>query len=108
MIIRQDGSNKNACERNAAKRYMDDFHWEHPSLKSIVIEDSLSSNAPHIRELQRHDLRYIPGTKQDDHQYLFQTVDETVADMITTELQKDAPDKEGLHHCILFLTTTLP
>ena len=59
MIRKQDGSTKNDCERNAAKRFLDDFRREHPHLKVIVVEDGLSSNAPHILELQRHDLCYI-------------------------------------------------
>jgi hypothetical protein len=76
IIRKQDGSTKNDCERNAAKRFLDDFRREHPHLKVIVVEDGLSSNAPHILELQRHDLRYILGAKPDDHVFLFTTVDE--------------------------------
>jgi len=103
MIIRQDGSTKNDCERNAAKRYLDDFRREHPHLKTIVIEDGLSSNAPHIRELQRHNLRYILGVKQDDHEYLFQLVDEAVGEGRVTEFQLADPHKPGLYHCFRYL-----
>jgi len=103
MILRQDGSNKNDCERNGAKRYLEDFRREHPHLKTIVIEDGLSSNAPHIRELQRHDLRFILGAKQDDHQYLFQLVDEAAEAGRTTEFQIEDSQKPGLHHCFRFL-----
>lgn len=60
---------KNDCERNAAKRYLADLRREHPHLKIIVTEDALSSNAPHILELQQHDLRYILGVKPKDHEY---------------------------------------
>lgn len=67
IIRKQDGSTKNDCERNAAKRFVDDFCREHLHLKVIVVEDGLSSNAPHILKLQRHDLRYIPGAKPDNH-----------------------------------------
>ena len=91
MIIRQDGRNKNDCERNAAKRYLDDFRREHPHLKTIVIEDGLASNAPHIRELQRYNLRYILRTKPDDHQYLFQLVDEAAEMGRTMEFQMADP-----------------
>lgn len=103
MIIRQDGRNKNDCERNAAKRYLDDFRREHPHLKTIVIEDGLASNAPHIRELQRHNLRYILGAKPDDHQYLFQLVDEAAEMGRTTEFQMADPKKPNLHHCFRLL-----
>jgi hypothetical protein len=33
MIIPQDGATKGDCERNAAKRYLDDFRREHPHLR---------------------------------------------------------------------------
>jgi hypothetical protein len=40
----------------------------------IVTEDSLSSNAPHIRTLHDHHLHYILGVKEGDHGYLFEQV----------------------------------
>ncbi len=70
MIIKQDGSTKNDCERNAAKRYLEGFRRDHPHLKVIVREDALASNAPHIHELEKHTLHYILGTKPKDHEYL--------------------------------------
>jgi hypothetical protein len=75
MIVKQDGESKNDCERNAARRFIERYRKEHPHLKTIVVEDALSSNAPHIRLLQEHDIRYILGVKQGDHDFLFQYVD---------------------------------
>ena len=75
MIVRQDGETKNDCERNAAKRFIKHYRREHPHLKTIVVEDGLSSNAPHISLLQQHDIRYILGVKQGDHDFLFRQVD---------------------------------
>ena len=66
-IIKQDGTEKNDCERNAAKRFITQLRQDHPHLKVIVTEDSLSSNAPHIQWLQEHDLHYILGVKEGDH-----------------------------------------
>ena len=66
-----DGTDKNDCERNAAKRFVVKLRQDHPHLKFIVTEDSLSSNAPHIETLQHHDLHYILGVKEGDHAYLF-------------------------------------
>ena len=71
MIERQDGSVKNDCERNAAKRFFENFKKDHPRLKVIFIEDGLSPNAPHIKELKRHGYHYILGVKPDDHKFLF-------------------------------------
>lgn len=76
MIIKQDGSAKNDCERNAGKRFLEKFREDHPRLGIIVIEDGLSSNAPHISELQKHGMHYILGAKQGDHPLIFKTLDE--------------------------------
>lgn len=70
-IIRQDGTNKNDCERNASKRLLQKIRQEHPRLKCIVIEDGLASNAPHIRELQSLNMNFILGVKPGDHVFLF-------------------------------------
>lgn len=72
IISNRDGKKKNDCERNAAKRFFSEFRREHPHLKVIVVEDALASNGPHIRELQRLDLRFILGAKPGDHTALFQ------------------------------------
>src|SRR2546425_6417368 len=73
-IVKQDGTDKNDCERNAAKRFLVKLRQDHPHLKFIVTEDSLSSNAPHIETLHAHGLHYILGVKEGDHTYLFQQV----------------------------------
>ena len=73
-IVKHDGTDKNDCERNAAKRFVAKLRQDHPHLKFIVTEDSLSSNAPHIETLQAHDLHYILGVKESDHAYLFTQV----------------------------------
>ncbi len=105
MIIKQDGKNKHDCERNAAKRYLTDFRREHPHLRTIVIEDGLASNAPHILELEKHDLRYILGAKPKDHGYLFQLVDEAVAAGDITEFDRPDPDKIEVYHCFRYLNS---
>ena len=76
MIVKQDGQAKNDCERNASKRFLDSFRKDHPKLKVIIIEDGLSSNAPHIKDLTKHNCRYILGAKPDDHKFLFAQVAE--------------------------------
>ncbi len=58
-------------ERNAAKRFLADLRKAHPDLPILIVEDSLSSNAPHIQELKKHDMRFILGVKEGDHKYLF-------------------------------------
>jgi len=76
MIVKQDGKAKNDCERNAAKRFLQKVRKDHPRLGLIVIEDGISSNAPHIRDLQAHGMHYILGAKEGDHPLLFHTLEE--------------------------------
>src|SRR6266705_899881 len=73
-IVKQDGTEKNDCERNAAKRFMAKLRQDHPHLKFIITEDALSSNAPHIETLHDYGCHYILGVKGGDHAYLFQQV----------------------------------
>ena len=73
-IVKQDGTDKNDCERNAAKRFVAKLRQDHPHLKFIVTEDGLSSNAPHIETLHDHDLHSILGVKEGDHAFLFTQV----------------------------------
>jgi hypothetical protein len=73
-ILKHDGTEKNDCERNAAKRFIAKLRTDHPHLRFIVTEDSLSSNAPHIETLHAYGLHYILGVKEGDHTYLFQHV----------------------------------
>jgi hypothetical protein len=70
-MIKQDGTNKNDCERSAAKRFIAQLRQDHPHLKVIVTEDSLSSNAPHIEVLQDHQRHYLLGVKEGDHPALY-------------------------------------
>lgn len=73
-IVQQDGSRKNDCERNAARRLLRKIRKEHPRLKLIVVEDGLASNAPHIRELKRLHMHFLLGAKPGDHEFLFDQV----------------------------------
>jgi hypothetical protein len=71
-IIKQDGDTKNDCERNASRRFLVHFRQEHPKLPIIVVEDALSSNAPHLADLQAHNMRFIIGIKPGSHGFLFE------------------------------------
>lgn len=98
MIIKQDGANKNDCERNAAGRFFEKFRKEHPHLKVIVVEDALSSNGPHIRDLQRFNLRFILGAKPGDHKALFHQLEQALAKGSAITMQCiDQNDREKVH-----------
>jgi len=74
-IQKQDGSRKNDCERNAARRLLAKIRREHPRLKLIVVEDGLASNAPHVRDLMEYDMHFLLGVKPGDHAFLFEHVE---------------------------------
>jgi len=99
-IIKQDGVQKNDCERNACKRLLAKLRQDHPRLPLIVVEDALAANAPHIRELARHDLRYIIGVKQGEHAFLFDYVKQAQAEGRTSEFEIE---QEGVIHRFRFL-----
>jgi len=74
-ILNQDGSDKNDCERNACKRFLENFRREHPHLKAILVEDGLSSTAPNILIIEKYNLKYILVAKPGDHQFLFEQME---------------------------------
>jgi hypothetical protein len=100
-IEKQDGSTKNDCERNAAKRLLPKIRQEHPHLKLIVVEDGLASNAPHIRELQKWNMHFLLGAQPGDHAFLFdQAITAFETDRITTLSETNA---EGVRCEISFV-----
>jgi hypothetical protein len=102
-IVTQDGTEKNDCERNAAQRLITKLRQDHPHLKLIVTEDSLSSNAPHIQMLQDHHLHYILGVKEGDHAYLFKHVAAAEqAGRVTCYERNDS--ETGLRHRFRFVS----
>ena len=70
-IIKEDGEQKNDCERNCAKRWLELFRRSHPQLPTIIVADGLYSNAPFIQELQENRCSFILVAKEDDHKYLY-------------------------------------
>ena len=98
VILNQDGASKNDCERNACKRFLENFRREHPHLKAILVEDGLSSTAPHIRMIEESGLQYILGAKPGDHEFLFEQLEsskETLYHEVTTG--------DGSYHQFRFL-----
>jgi hypothetical protein len=97
-IINQDGHTKNDCERNATRRWLKHFRREHPHLPVIVVEDGLSANAPHLRDLGEARVRYIIGVKPGDHAFLFQHLRDADAAGRTQHLTQVDPVTGVLDH----------
>jgi hypothetical protein len=68
-----------------------------------VIEDGLSSNAPHILELQKHNMHYILGTKCGDHPLLFHLLGEALKKGEAGEHCIVDPDNPQITHVFRFL-----
>jgi len=82
-ILKQDGVEKNDCERNATKRWLVDFRREHPHLGVVIVADGLSSNQPFIELLQKYNMHFILVCQEKDHKYLL--------DWINNGDKQDAP-----------------
>ena len=98
MIIKQDGTTKNDCERNAAKRFFEQLRKDHPHLPLIVNEDALSPNAPHICHLKKYNLRYILGIWPGDHKSLFDFVENAAQNGHTIEFETEDEDDPEITH----------
>ncbi len=85
-IVKQDGNEKNDCERNAAKRLLPELRRQFKTEKVVVVEDAIGANGPHIRAIQKEDFRFVIGAKPDGNKYLFDLVERL--------------EKQGdIHHC---------
>ena len=62
-IIKQDGSTKNDCERNASKRLIPKIRAMLPDDKLLLIFDALYANGPHLKLLLEHKMSFISGIK---------------------------------------------
>jgi hypothetical protein len=97
-ILKQDGVDKNDCERNAAKRFLAQFREDHPHLDVIVVEDGLSSNGPHIEDLQHYRMHFILGAKPGDHTALFTRMAAEAEAGTAQVLTVEDPTSGTIHH----------
>ena len=102
-IHKQDGEKKNDCERNAAKRFFADLRREHPHLRLIVTEDALSSNAPHIADIKKHNMHFILGVKEGDHKFLFSHIEKAVKSGEATEFEMQDKQYSNITHIFRFV-----
>jgi len=98
FIQNGDGAVKNDCERNASKRFIENFKREHPHLKVIILGDGLASNAPYIRLLKENQMSYLLGAKPGDHQSLFAALENS-----EETKYHEVTDEKGFFHQFRFL-----
>ncbi len=95
-IQNSDGTNKQDCELNAAKRLIAKIRKTHPKLPIIIGGDGLYSKQPFIDELKAANMSFILVAKPADHKILF----EWVKDMFNLNAgeQMTITDKKGRKH----------
>jgi len=71
-----DGTDKQDCETNAAKRKIAAIRKHHPKLAIIITGDGLFSNQPFVDALKEKRMSFILVAKPTDHKVLFQWVEE--------------------------------
>lgn len=91
-IVKGDGTTKNDCERNAAKRLLSNLRREHPHLKILIVEDGLAANYPHLSLLDSLKMNYVIGVKEGDHAYLFDWIKDLKPSLHEQE------DEDGTQH----------
>lgn len=70
-----DGTEKQDCEINAAKRMLLKTRENHPKLGIIITGDGLYSKQPFIESVKNEGMSYILVAKPDDHQILFRNIE---------------------------------
>lgn len=84
-ILKQDGQDKNDCERNALKRWLEKFRQDHPHLRVIATLDALYANAPVIGDLRKALVAWIIRVKEEGNAFLFEQVAQRVEQGRTEE-----------------------
>lgn len=75
-VCNEDGTTKQDCEINAAKRILPKIRKEHPFLDLVINGDGLYSKQPMFELLHELKMHGIFVAKEDDHKLLFEWVSE--------------------------------
>lgn len=101
-IRNTDGTIKQDCEINAAKRLIPSIKKDHPQLGLIIVGDDLFSRQPFIKDVLAAGYHYIFTVKADSHKYLMDWIDaydnEDINELRTT-------DEKGRIHVYQWVNT---
>ena len=89
-----DGSKKQDCERNAAKRWLSKHKDEYKWLSATLLGDDLFSNYPFCKEVLDNGYSFIFTCKEDSHPWLTETIKNSYLEEISRE------EWNGRHHLI--------
>jgi hypothetical protein len=96
QISNRDGTKKQDCEINAAKRCIKKIRKTLPKLKIIITADGLYSKQPFIDVLKEANMSFILTAKPADHKVLFEWVNEL--SQLGEGGQLELTDEKGRHH----------
>lgn len=99
QIFNTDGSTKQDCEMNAAKRYIQSLKKEHPQMGFLLGGDSLFSRQPIIEDALDLNMHYLFAAKPEDHKVMMRIIDE-YQDMDEIEFMDDK-DRRHVYEWIL-------
>jgi len=94
QIVNGDGSSKQDCEMNAAKRLIVKLQQEFPQLGLLIGGDALFSKQPIIEDVLKAGMHYLFAAKPADHKYMM----EWLAAYNGLE-QINFQDSKGRAHC---------
>lgn len=75
QIVNTDGTTKQDCEMNAAKRFIEKIHKNFPQLNLLIGGDALFSKQPIIEHILSHQRHYLFMAKPTDHKYMTEWLD---------------------------------
>jgi len=71
-ISNTDGTKKQDCESNAAKRFIENLKKAHPRQGFMICGDGLMSHQPMIEEVLKAGMHYLFVAKPGDHKIMFE------------------------------------
>ena len=78
-VTNRDGTQKQDCEINAAKRLLAKLRQAHPKMAFVIGGDGLFSKQPFIDTCKQQQMSFILVAKPTDHKVLFEYVEEITA-----------------------------
>ncbi len=72
QIVNADGTEKQDCEMNAAKRFVKRLSQDFPQLKLLMGGDALFSRQPIITDVLVQGMHYLFAAKPTDHKYMME------------------------------------
>ena len=93
-IANSDGTKKQDCESNAAKRFIKSLRKAHPRQGFMIGGDGLMSHQPMIETIREAGMHFLLVAKPGDHSYLFDWLD-TYPEIPSLEV---VDEKGNKHH----------